>query len=268
MNKLILATLTCLLLFSSPGAQARFIQADKWPGLDRQPITLNKYTYANADPVNHIDPTGKFSVSSVMTGINAAATLYSTATASYDFVSSALSGEGEASFKDAGVAVLFSLGGLKAAKLFAKKIRKKTGCHKAGSSNKLICDIFISSNKRIKKIRSALNIGKHKNIAYADYFTTSGIGTMIAESGKDSRAGTVGMPSVRRYQTGFAGFPRKFDSEVKLYENLALKFNSSTKGLVKLVSERIICRSCGRVGRLFKRDFPSVFVITKNVFSY
>jgi len=36
----------------------RFTQMDSYPGKDRMPISLHKYLYANADPVNNVDPTG------------------------------------------------------------------------------------------------------------------------------------------------------------------------------------------------------------------
>lgn len=39
-------------------AVGRFNQMDSYPGKERMPASLHKYLYANADPVNHIDPTG------------------------------------------------------------------------------------------------------------------------------------------------------------------------------------------------------------------
>jgi len=38
----------------------RFTQMDEWAGIDDEPITLNKYLYANVDPGNRVDPTGHF----------------------------------------------------------------------------------------------------------------------------------------------------------------------------------------------------------------
>ena len=39
-------------------ATARFLSADPWHGDPSNPISLNRYVYANADPVNMHDPTG------------------------------------------------------------------------------------------------------------------------------------------------------------------------------------------------------------------
>ncbi len=39
---------------------ARFLSADPWHGNPANPISLNRYLYANADPVNMHDPTGMF----------------------------------------------------------------------------------------------------------------------------------------------------------------------------------------------------------------
>src|SRR5690606_8327302 len=36
----------------------RFISRDTWSGVENQPITFNKWTYANANPIMHTDPTG------------------------------------------------------------------------------------------------------------------------------------------------------------------------------------------------------------------
>ena len=38
----------------------RFISMDEQPGSQRIPLSLNKYIYGGADPVNHIDPSGNF----------------------------------------------------------------------------------------------------------------------------------------------------------------------------------------------------------------
>ena len=47
----------------------RFISMDAHPGSQSIPLTLNKYLYGNADPVNHIDPGGDFSLGGMMSGI-------------------------------------------------------------------------------------------------------------------------------------------------------------------------------------------------------
>ena len=54
-------------------AQGRFTQMDTWMGRNHDPITLHKYLYANVDPANMIDPTGNFSIGSLMSGLNGTA---------------------------------------------------------------------------------------------------------------------------------------------------------------------------------------------------
>ncbi|MDJ0836543.1 MAG: RHS repeat-associated core domain-containing protein [Acidobacteriota bacterium] len=44
----------------------RFHTMDSWPGDTTNPITLNKYLYANADPVNGFDPSGLMTLTELM----------------------------------------------------------------------------------------------------------------------------------------------------------------------------------------------------------
>jgi RHS repeat-associated protein len=43
-------------------AMGRFTSPDKGPMALKKPVTLNRYVYAGLDPVNHIDPDGKYAI--------------------------------------------------------------------------------------------------------------------------------------------------------------------------------------------------------------
>jgi len=53
----------------------RFTQMDQFLGVDRKPITLVKYGYASANPVNYADPGGNFTLGQMMTTVNIMSTL-------------------------------------------------------------------------------------------------------------------------------------------------------------------------------------------------
>ena len=80
MNKLLTGSLALTMLLAPPGTHARFTQADTWQGVNTQPITLNKYTYANTNPVNHTDPTGNYGIANFGAASNINAILNTTAT--------------------------------------------------------------------------------------------------------------------------------------------------------------------------------------------
>jgi len=63
----------------------RFTQQDTWMGRPNEPITLNKYLYANANPAMYTDPTGNFSIGSLGAGMNGFAILATTAVAANAF---------------------------------------------------------------------------------------------------------------------------------------------------------------------------------------
>ncbi len=53
----------------------RFLSMDPFSGFSERPISLHKYLYANADPVNVTDPTGLFGLSTTMGGLAASGNL-------------------------------------------------------------------------------------------------------------------------------------------------------------------------------------------------
>ncbi len=50
-------------------ANARFISRDPFEGVLRDPVTLHRYLYANANPVSFGDPTGEFTIANVGTAL-------------------------------------------------------------------------------------------------------------------------------------------------------------------------------------------------------
>jgi RHS repeat-associated protein len=60
-------------------SSGQFISRDSWEGDDRNPITLNKYAYANSNPVMYTDPSGKFAIFEIMWSQAIVETMASTA---------------------------------------------------------------------------------------------------------------------------------------------------------------------------------------------
>jgi hypothetical protein len=119
---------------------------------------------------------------------------------------------------------------------------------------------------RISQVRSLLNIGQGRNVAIANYNIQGSTGEVIGVSGNAVRPGTVNVPTTRLFQTIVDQFPRDFDSEVKVLENIAQKFGGASgvypnvQGQLTLFSERPLCNSCTGVVQQFQQMFPNIAV--------
>ncbi len=113
--------------FYNPGS-GRFLSMDRFDGINQEPVTLHKYLYGNADPVNMVDPTGLFSLGSISMGTAVRGILNGMAKFDklmnfMDFVADPVGGMTD---KALGVFVLIGKGGKNSAallRLFSKKFR-------------------------------------------------------------------------------------------------------------------------------------------------
>jgi len=93
--------------YYDPGV-GRFTQMDTWKGNRSDPVTLHKYLYANVDPVNNIDPSGKFSLGSVSKATSIANTLSGIAINIYEVFQFA-TGDGEVSASQIGAGIILGM---------------------------------------------------------------------------------------------------------------------------------------------------------------
>ena len=73
----------------------RFVSMDEHPGSQGIPLTLNKYLYGNADPVNGMDPSGYATLTDVLGGMSNAASSFAVA-AYHSFLRAVQFGAGRA----------------------------------------------------------------------------------------------------------------------------------------------------------------------------
>ena len=65
----------------------RFWTADSFEGSQSDPQSLHKYLYANADPIYHVDPTGKFGLVDVVIVVGIIVIIEAIVTSTYDYFS-------------------------------------------------------------------------------------------------------------------------------------------------------------------------------------
>ena len=140
----------------------RFTQYDTWQGNNSDPITLHKYLYANANPAIYTDPSGNFSIGSLMSAVNVMANLVTVAQGAYDVFQIA-TGEGEFSASQFGMGLLLSrIPNSSLARSMASKYKFNTGkdliipCVK----NSFVAGTLIHTNKGLVPI---------ENISIGDY---------------------------------------------------------------------------------------------------
>ncbi|WP_100915009.1 RHS repeat-associated core domain-containing protein [Pseudoalteromonas spongiae] len=126
----------------------RFTQQDAWMGRDGEPVTLNKYLYTHADPVNGVDPSGYMTLMSLTTGRRIQGILASSSTRTFAIHSG--KGKGKNVVKQVscrvGVAYMKNSIAKDAAKAGAFKVEKHHPINKS----------FLSKNSKNRRPRQSL----------------------------------------------------------------------------------------------------------------
>ena len=117
-------------------------------------------------------------------------------------------------------------------------------------------------NARAADYRERFNVGKRRNVAFADYNVVGKKGTLVGVSGEAEREGTVPVPTSPEFPTLIVGHTREFDSEKKILERLATMIgdNSDASGTVYLFSEKDVCAGCDLAIAKFQAKYPKIAV--------
>jgi hypothetical protein len=99
-------------------------------------------------------------------------------------------------------------------------------------------------------------------VAYVEFTIDGEHDELVAVSGEDTPAGTVGLPSNPVFSPSVVGsYLRDVDAEYKLLEAVAARLTKCSKAVVRLCIEREPCDSCEDVIRQFRVEFPEPNVV-------
>ena len=127
---------------------------------------------------------------------------------------------------------------------------------------------------RINEIRQDHQIGRRKNVAYAEGEIDGIPVDSRSHSGRNSKPGTVESrpfeeqqlstsPTRRDINNGQTAPDRRaYDSEVKILEQILDQTTPTSNGNIKIVTERNLCSSCSNAIRQFRELRPNIEVET------
>lgn len=135
----------------------RFTQMDTWMGDNQDPITLHKYAYGNADPVNYTDPTGNFGLGGFGVSLSIQGTLraVSIGSSAYDMFMIA-TGKQELTANDVGMHLLLGGTGKLVSKLGKRyadslmKFVKGLGCNSFAANTLITTQTGLTEIQNIK----------------------------------------------------------------------------------------------------------------------
>jgi len=157
----------------------RFTQMDTFQGVASDPITLHKYLYASADPVNNIDPSGNFSLVSFGVAQNMRSTLSNLQIeVGFSLLDSFLSDDPEkAAANNALLAGVAGLIGLGAGTKLLKLLSRKANLGKSKRIVSLLEDASKISFKAAKRKNIKKWIPKNKHLASSRFKRTAKFAT-------------------------------------------------------------------------------------------
>ncbi|MEO6175601.1 MAG: deaminase domain-containing protein [Flavobacterium circumlabens] len=120
----------------------------------------------------------------------------------------------------------------------------------------------VDASTKLIAIREAFQIGKGRNIAWAEVkIGTNPVEEIIAHSGQHSAKGTAKIPSMARdFETNVFN-NNSFDAEIKILEEFSQNHlkNPNVKGEIRIFSEREYCDSCrDAIYKQFNEKFPNM----------
>ena len=187
----------------------RLTQMDSFQGLEFDPVTLHKYLYVNADPVNFTDPSGNFGLSNIFAALNTVGTLFNFASTASDVGAGigAFTGDDGLSLLDLGLIVgTAAIGGGAAFKIFktiAKKRKIKNSTSKNERKRILSLGKFpkMSNGMSNKEVGALLRWGSNEK--GAKDAIARGITRGDIKKIKDSKLSKKDIENLRDYYKGF-----------------------------------------------------------------